>query len=273
VGFASWQRYCTVLQQWASAKLCSVEQRAPPIFGRAAITLGIGPYSSFLLCQHLITAAWHMLCILYSRQWKQLEKNISQALTAIVYEIWCWVISAIQLLLSLYEQLMLLQRVTQPLLVSQSVGNWTTRGYANSWTGHLADWSTSGLDSSRTSPLADWTTRGLADAAKRTKTKHAKSPVASASCPVRESSSPQVGISSSCPVISQFAFRLIVIKVKVWYVARGHVPQCFGGFFSFTFLPPGVSILWNIFGLLLMKSRMWNSLACSTFAAYVCLIE
>ena len=44
-GFASWQRYCTVLQQWASAKLCSVEQRAPPIFGRATITLGIGPHS------------------------------------------------------------------------------------------------------------------------------------------------------------------------------------------------------------------------------------
>ena len=36
--------YCTVLQQWASAKLCSVEQRAPPIFGRAAIRLGIGPH-------------------------------------------------------------------------------------------------------------------------------------------------------------------------------------------------------------------------------------
>jgi len=25
---------------WVSAKLCGVEQRAPPIFGRAAITLG-----------------------------------------------------------------------------------------------------------------------------------------------------------------------------------------------------------------------------------------
>ena len=29
---------------WASAKLCGVEQRAPPVFGRAAITLGIGPH-------------------------------------------------------------------------------------------------------------------------------------------------------------------------------------------------------------------------------------
>jgi len=38
------QRYCTALQYWASAKLCGVEQRAPPIFGRAAIMLGIGPH-------------------------------------------------------------------------------------------------------------------------------------------------------------------------------------------------------------------------------------
>ena len=30
----------------APAKLCRVEQRAPPIFGRAAITFGIGPHSS-----------------------------------------------------------------------------------------------------------------------------------------------------------------------------------------------------------------------------------
>ena len=46
------------LQQRASAKLCGVEHRAPPIFGRAAITLGIGPHSSFhsnavsVLCQN-----------------------------------------------------------------------------------------------------------------------------------------------------------------------------------------------------------------------------
>ena len=40
--------YCTALYKWASAKLCGVEERAPPIFGRAAITLGIGPHSSFI---------------------------------------------------------------------------------------------------------------------------------------------------------------------------------------------------------------------------------
>ena len=34
------------LVKWASAKLCGVEQRAPPIFGRATITLGINPHSS-----------------------------------------------------------------------------------------------------------------------------------------------------------------------------------------------------------------------------------
>ena len=37
------------LECWASAKLYGVEQRAPPIFGRAAITLGIGPHSSLIL--------------------------------------------------------------------------------------------------------------------------------------------------------------------------------------------------------------------------------
>ena len=31
----------------APAKLCDVEQRAPPVFRRAAITLGIGPHSSY----------------------------------------------------------------------------------------------------------------------------------------------------------------------------------------------------------------------------------
>ena len=40
-----WQRYCTALEHWASAKHCGVEQRAPHIFGMAAITLVIGPHS------------------------------------------------------------------------------------------------------------------------------------------------------------------------------------------------------------------------------------
>jgi len=44
--FLYWQPNCTALEHWGSAKLCSVEQRAPPAFGRTTITLGIGPHSS-----------------------------------------------------------------------------------------------------------------------------------------------------------------------------------------------------------------------------------
>ena len=77
------------------------------------------------------------------------------------------------------------------------------------------------IANSRTGQVADWTTRGLADAAKRTKTKHAKSPVASARCPVRESSSPRVGnprvsVSASCPVTPRdpCTHRRLVITVR-----------------------------------------------------------
>ena len=55
-GFAYWQRYCMALQQWASAKLYGVEQRALPIFARATITLGIRPHSSIVCVS---------LCVLY----------------------------------------------------------------------------------------------------------------------------------------------------------------------------------------------------------------
>jgi len=44
--FNGFRVLAALLQYWASAKLCGVEQRAPPIFGRAAITLGIGQHSS-----------------------------------------------------------------------------------------------------------------------------------------------------------------------------------------------------------------------------------
>jgi len=44
---AYWHRYCMALEHWALAKLCGIEQMAPPIFDRAAITLGIGLHSSY----------------------------------------------------------------------------------------------------------------------------------------------------------------------------------------------------------------------------------
>jgi len=47
----NWFRVSAVLLHGTPAvgvsKLCGVEQRAPPIFVRAAITLGIGPHSSY----------------------------------------------------------------------------------------------------------------------------------------------------------------------------------------------------------------------------------
>ena len=45
----NYRRYCTADEQWARAKLVGVEHRAPPVFGRATITLGIGPRSSICL--------------------------------------------------------------------------------------------------------------------------------------------------------------------------------------------------------------------------------
>jgi len=87
-----------------------------------------------------------------------------------------------------------------------SIGNWTTRGYANSWiaktrTGHLADWSTRRLDNSRTSQLTDWTSRGLDNSRSRRCRQTAKLStqgrrwhprvVQSVTCPVRELSSPR----------------------------------------------------------------------------------
>jgi len=51
-----------VLRQRASAKHRGIEQRAPPIFGRAAITLGIGPHSS--MCMYCTV---HNCCTQYCK--------------------------------------------------------------------------------------------------------------------------------------------------------------------------------------------------------------
>jgi len=63
-----WQRYCTALQQRAWPKLCGrgtrngmteLSQRVRPIFGRAAITFGIGPHSSFIGSSVCIIKGWY----------------------------------------------------------------------------------------------------------------------------------------------------------------------------------------------------------------------
>ena len=48
-GFASWQRYCTACSSGRQLNFEGVEQRAPPMFGRATITLGIGPHFQQIL--------------------------------------------------------------------------------------------------------------------------------------------------------------------------------------------------------------------------------
>ena len=65
MGFPSWQHYCTALQQWASANFCGIEPRAPPIFGRAAITLGIGPHSSWDCVIVYLCMCVLLLCQIY----------------------------------------------------------------------------------------------------------------------------------------------------------------------------------------------------------------
>jgi len=69
-GFTSWQHYCMALDYWASAKVCGAEQqRTPPIFGRAAITLGIGPHSSLIfICVHCFVShgiVAYCICVVY----------------------------------------------------------------------------------------------------------------------------------------------------------------------------------------------------------------
>jgi len=54
-GFCVLAAVLHAFQYWASAKLCSVEQRAPSIFGRTAITFDIGPHSSFSIFYYFFT--------------------------------------------------------------------------------------------------------------------------------------------------------------------------------------------------------------------------
>ena len=63
-GFASWQHYCMALLycivlQWASSKLCGI--------GRAAITFGIGPHSSFYVYFVQCRTCKMQLCVIKER--------------------------------------------------------------------------------------------------------------------------------------------------------------------------------------------------------------
>jgi len=72
-----WQHYCMTLEHCTSTKLCSVSQGrelenfrcsfVPPVFCRAAITLSVGPHSSYFVFNHIFAIQcqiWQCLMII-----------------------------------------------------------------------------------------------------------------------------------------------------------------------------------------------------------------
>ena len=85
-GFTSWQRYCTVFQLWASAKLCGVEQRAPPILAGRPSRRALAHISNYTIvsysyvdsetytCVHRCSLSWVVLtyllqCDVFTARW------------------------------------------------------------------------------------------------------------------------------------------------------------------------------------------------------------
>jgi len=88
---------CVTAQHLSSGRQpnCGIEQRVPPIFGRAAITLGIDPHSSYFLfwfcaldwagiCQHF-TMCYSFVVILYYGVSKSDDVTDNDSVTW-----WCW---------------------------------------------------------------------------------------------------------------------------------------------------------------------------------------
>jgi len=86
------ERYCTALEQWASAKHCGVEQRAPSIFGRAAITLGIGRNSSYVYCLLLFNFCSLYQVIRVSNR-KSVDKYLSIPVSVSILKLWSGLIA------------------------------------------------------------------------------------------------------------------------------------------------------------------------------------
>jgi len=64
LALSHYQRYCTAVEQWARAKLCSIQHRRPPIFSRATIMLSIGPHSTFILL--FFTVGHFSVCVYFT---------------------------------------------------------------------------------------------------------------------------------------------------------------------------------------------------------------
>ena len=85
MAFASWQRYCTVLQRMgASAKLCGVEQRAPPIFDRAAIALA----SAHILVVCVLLLFLHLLHVNQIARQKRRAGCCDRSAAIRLYDLW-----------------------------------------------------------------------------------------------------------------------------------------------------------------------------------------
>ena len=69
---------------WAVGKLCSVEHRVPPIFGRSTITLGIGPHSSIGYFSRFLKL---FFCFLSTRQEIGWEEHLQNDLFCVEWDV------------------------------------------------------------------------------------------------------------------------------------------------------------------------------------------
>ena len=71
---------------WASAKLCGVKQRAPTMFGRATITLGIGSHSSITFRNAAASLCPVFVCHYYrTTLCTQAQRMLSSVLLSVRY--------------------------------------------------------------------------------------------------------------------------------------------------------------------------------------------
>ena len=98
-GFSSWLRYCTAFEQWAPAKLCSIEQRAlPSTYNRqGGRHVGHWPTFWFLLWStDIITLGWMYWFVLVSQGIGLSAYLLVKKVLALISDclLSCWLLSA-----------------------------------------------------------------------------------------------------------------------------------------------------------------------------------